>query len=88
MSDVSEQDRIRALELENAGLKGALVGARVQRDRAEARVEALVAQRTDLRQAWAAYTEFLKAKYPAPPGEEWRFTCPHHQAIDALLKGG
>jgi hypothetical protein len=34
---------------------------------------------------WDEYKEFLMEKYPAKEGEEWKFTCPHHQKIDDLL---
>lgn len=40
---------------------------------------------TELKQAWKAYTDFLKGKYPAEDGKEWEFTCPHHQKIDSII---
>lgn len=38
-----------------------------------------------VRREWAIYREDLKARYPAPPGEQWRFLCDIHQRIDDLL---
>jgi hypothetical protein len=35
--------------------------------------------------AWEAYTAYLREKYPAPEGEPWAFTCPHHRRMSAAL---
>ena len=35
--------------------------------------------------AWKNYITYLKEKYPAAPGEEWKLTCPHHEEINRLL---
>lgn len=55
-------------------------------DNGPAWIAAEVAKGVDaMRGHWAAYRAFLEAKYPAKPGEPWRFTCPHHEALDAWL---
>jgi len=46
------------------------------------------AQDTKLREAaeeWNKYKSFLQEKYPVEEGEEWQFTCEHHQKIDEIL---
>ena len=45
-------------------------------------------QDTKLREAaeeWNKYKSFLQEKYPVEEGEEWSFTCEHHQKIDEIL---
>lgn len=34
---------------------------------------------------WNKYKSFLQEKYPVEEGEEWQFTCEHHQKIDEIL---
>jgi len=39
----------------------------------------------EIRDAWEDYKDFLMEKYPTKEGEEWKWTCPHHQKIDDVL---
>ena len=38
-----------------------------------------------LKPLWGKYKSFLMKKYPSEEGEEWKFTCPHHQGIDDIM---
>jgi len=38
-----------------------------------------------LKPLWDKYKSFLMKKYPSEEGEEWKFTCPHHQSIDDIM---
>ena len=40
----------------------------------------------ELASAWNEYKKYLQEKYPPQDGEEWKFTCEHHQKIDSLIQ--
>lgn len=40
----------------------------------------------ELVESWGQYTTFLKTKYPPKEGQEFAFTCEHHQRIDQIIQ--
>jgi len=43
-------------------------------------------ERRELLEAWLEYKAFLIKKYPPQKGDEFTFSCPHHQKIDTILQ--
>ena len=38
-----------------------------------------------VKEEWNKYKQYLQEKYPTKDGEEWCFTCSHHEIIDAWV---